>query len=81
MGITCKKAVDFISKKEEGKLSLIQQSQLLWHLAICYVCKRFKNQNSLIISTLKKQHSSETSDQRLNPVEKQKMIQLLEENI
>lgn len=48
IGITCKKAVDYISKKEEGKLSLWQRIQLARHLAICSLCKRFAYQNKMI---------------------------------
>jgi hypothetical protein len=46
--ITCKKAVDYISKKEEGKLSLWQRVQLWRHLAICGLCRRFAEQNDTI---------------------------------
>ncbi|TAH09833.1 MAG: hypothetical protein EAZ12_05720 [Sphingobacteriia bacterium] len=53
MGISCKTAVDYISKKEEGKLSLFQRFQLWRHLAICYLCKRFEQQNKIIINSLK----------------------------
>ena len=81
MGITCKKAVDYISKKEEGKLNFIQQWQLWQHLAICYVCKRFKKQNRIIVDALKKFHLRESAEQQLKPAEKQKIIHLLEENI
>ncbi len=53
MRISCKKAVDYISKKEEGKLNFYQKYLLWSHLAICYVCKRFEKQNKLIISIFK----------------------------
>ena len=43
--ITCKKAVDYISKREEQKLSLWQRLQLWRHLAICSLCRRFAHQN------------------------------------
>lgn len=36
MGIDCKTAVDYISKKEEDKLTFIQKYHLFCHLAICY---------------------------------------------
>jgi predicted anti-sigma-YlaC factor YlaD len=48
IGITCKKAVDYISKKEEGKLSSWQRVQLWRHLAVCSLCRTFANQNSTI---------------------------------
>jgi hypothetical protein len=43
--ITCKKAVEYISKKEEAKLSVLQRVQLWRHLAICSLCRRFAQQN------------------------------------
>jgi predicted anti-sigma-YlaC factor YlaD len=46
--ITCKKAVDLISKKEEGRLSAFQRFQLWRHLAECSLCRRFSAQNKLI---------------------------------
>ena len=46
--ITCKKAVDLISKKEEGKLSALQRFHLWRHLAECSLCRRFSAQNKLI---------------------------------
>jgi hypothetical protein len=46
--ITCKKAVDLISKKEEGRLSLRQRFQLWRHLAVCSLCKTFAAQNKVI---------------------------------
>ena len=47
MSITCKQAVDYISKKEEGKLSPLQKIQLWRHLAICSLCRIFSEQNKL----------------------------------
>lgn len=45
--ITCKKAVDLISKKEEGKLSAWQRFQLWKHLTVCSLCRTFSKQNKL----------------------------------
>ena len=47
MSITCKQAVDYISKKEEGKLNPLQKIQLWRHLAICSLCRIFSEQNRL----------------------------------
>ncbi|MDE3234346.1 MAG: hypothetical protein KGO81_00215 [Bacteroidota bacterium] len=46
--ITCKQATDYISRKEEGKLSLLKRVQLWQHLAICNICKLFMKQNTVI---------------------------------
>lgn len=54
--ITCKKAVDLISKKEEGKLSAIQRFHLWRHLAECSLCRRFSSQNKLIAKAFSLQH-------------------------
>lgn len=53
MGITCKQAVDYISKKEEGKLSASQRFKLWQHLAICRFCRAFNRQNRLLVSIFK----------------------------
>ena len=44
--ITCKNAVDYISRKEEGKLSFWKRVQLWRHLMVCSLCRRFAKQNS-----------------------------------
>lgn len=54
MGISCKQAVDFISKKEEGKLTFRQRTQLLSHLVICSFCRAFDKQNRLLSSIYRK---------------------------
>jgi hypothetical protein len=46
--ITCKQAVDYISKKEEGKLSAAQRVNLWRHLAVCSLCRIFNQQNKII---------------------------------
>ena len=53
MAITCKEAVDFISKKEEGKLSFRQRLQLRYHLFVCSLCRLFYKQNKNMIRALK----------------------------
>lgn len=81
MGINCKTAVDYISKKEEGKLSLVQRFHLWRHLAICYLCKRFEKQNKIIIDSFKMHSASVSVNEQLNVVEKQSIIKVLEEHI
>jgi hypothetical protein len=51
--ISCKQAVDYISKKEEGKLSTTQRFRLWQHLAACPLCRRYSAQNKLIIQAIK----------------------------
>ena len=50
--ITCVQAVDYISKKEEGKLSSWKRVQLWRHLAVCSLCKIFSVQNKVIATAL-----------------------------
>lgn len=67
--ITCKKAVDLISKKEEGRLSTLQRFKLWKHLTVCSLCKRFSQQNKMF-----KKVSEFKNDQHLNENDKQKII-------
>lgn len=52
MNITCKRAVDYISKNEEGKLSATQRFALWRHLAICSLCRIFSSQNKIIAKAM-----------------------------
>lgn len=66
--ITCKKAVDLISKKEEGKLSTLQRFQLWKHLSVCSLCKRFSQQNTMfkkVIGFKNDQHLTENDKQNI----------------
>ena len=51
--ITCKEATNFISQREEKKLSFMEKIQLLIHLIICEFCKLFYKQNQIIINRVK----------------------------
>lgn len=66
MGITCKQAVDYISKREEGRLSSAQRFRLWQHLAICRFCRLFNRQNALLGSLLKRRPVGASSDEPLN---------------
>jgi predicted transposase YbfD/YdcC len=76
--ITCKQAVDYISKKEEGKITLWQRIQLKWHLSICSLCKLFAKQNKDVFTQLK---NNQPSIQSLSKEEKLQMIESLEKEI
>lgn len=69
--ITCKQAVDYISKKEENKLSVLQTVKLRYHLAICSLCKIFSQQNALIIKAFK---NIEAQEEFVLPEEKKEEI-------
>lgn len=74
--ISCKQATDFISRKEEGKLSLRKRWQLWQHLAICSFCKLFYKQNKIISNTAP--HLQEDPDATLTPQQKEALISALE---
>ena len=46
--ISCKQEVDYISKKEEGKLSAAMRFALWRHLAVCSLCRIFSVQNKIL---------------------------------
>ena len=56
MGISCKEAVDYVSKNEEGKLTFRQKLQLWRHTAVCSLCKLFFKQNKQLVSSIGKHH-------------------------
>jgi hypothetical protein len=76
--ITCKEATDFISRKEEGKLSLTQRLQLRMHLYICSFCKLFYRQNKIIKNRVAELHKH--VDISLTFVQKEAMIEALTDN-
>ena len=70
--ITCKQAVDYISRKEEGKLSATQRFRLWQHLAGCSLCRIFSVQNKVIAKAYQLQ---EKVQRQLSSTEKQKIIE------
>ena len=71
--ITCKEAVDYLSKKEEKKLTILQKSKLKYHLAICSLCKIFSIQNKIITKALSGYNSPE--NYYLNKEKKEEIIE------
>lgn len=69
--ITCKQAVDYISKKEDGKLSPTKRFRLWRHLAVCSICRIFSQQNKII----SKAFSTQQIDKGLSDTEKEIIIQ------
>jgi hypothetical protein len=76
MGITCKQAVDFISKKEEGKLSVTQRLNLWRHLMICRFCRLFQKQNRVITSSFA---DSNADEKILSEEDKNAIVKALQE--
>jgi hypothetical protein len=68
--ISCKEAVNFMLRKEEGKLSFWDRMCLWQHLVICSLCRIFLKQNDLMSNNVKgsketKYHLSEDEKQRI----------------
>lgn len=70
--ISCKEAVGYILKKEEGKLSLLQKLSLWRHFTVCSLCGMFSHQNDLMNEGMKHRQGNVTS---LSESEKEKIIQ------
>jgi predicted anti-sigma-YlaC factor YlaD len=68
--ITCKQAVDFISKKEENKITATQDASLLRHLDECSLCRLFSSQNKIIIEAFvqRPENAKGLTDQQKNEI-------------
>ena len=75
--ITCKQAVHYISKKEEGRLSAAQRFALWRHLAICSLCRIFSTQNKTIARAMKE---TEDNSVILTESDKNEMIKTILDN-
>jgi hypothetical protein len=69
--ITCKEAVEFILRKEERKLSIIQRIKLWRHLTICSLCRIFSLQNKVMNEAMKHRRDKQVI---LSAEEKEKII-------
>lgn len=76
MGISCKQAVDYISKNEEGKLSVPQRLRLWQHLGVCSLCRTFNRQNKLLGSLFAKRPAGTVDG--LTAADKEAIIQALQ---
>jgi hypothetical protein len=54
LNISCKKAAEYICRKEEGSLSFWQNFQLSYHLLICGLCRIFKQQDQWLKTNINK---------------------------
>jgi hypothetical protein len=61
--ISCKQAVDLISKKEEGKLSSAQRFALWRHLAGCSLCRIFSVQNKIMGAAMSREEGQGLTSQ------------------
>jgi len=73
MSISCKKATELVSKKEEGKISMSERYQLVQHMAVCYLCRFFSSQNKQILQSTIKYKNTEPQS-KLSSSNKSAMI-------
>jgi hypothetical protein len=76
--ITCKRASFLVTKKEEGKIGIMEQIQLQMHLSICSLCRLFEKQSWLIGSNAKNMHIHK--EEHLSDSRKQAIKNLLKNN-
>ena len=72
--INCEKATYLCSMEEEGRLKLAERVKLRMHLAMCKLCKRFRQQTRFISGKLK-QAPAEGS---LSPAAREKIMQMID---
>ncbi len=75
--LSCQNATFLVSKKQETKLSFIEEIQLKAHLSICDMCTNFKIQTDALTTSFKKknntivsQSSEELSDDKKETIQK-----------
>ncbi|TDW99608.1 anti-sigma factor family protein [Dinghuibacter silviterrae] len=61
--VTCEEATDWISRREEGKLTLSRGLRLRLHLFLCVFCRRFNRQNKILIHHVHHHNDATLSDQ------------------
>jgi hypothetical protein len=54
LNISCKKAAEYMCKKEEGSLSFWQRFQLAYHLLVCGLCRIFQQQDQWLKNNINK---------------------------
>jgi hypothetical protein len=70
----CKKATFLMSKKEEGRLTVIESIQLKLHLRICDFCTRFQKQAKFFTANAPHTHEHlhiSMSDEKKQAIKKQ----------
>ncbi len=77
--ITCRQSTEWTIKKEQGKLSVKENLQMMSHLAICSLCRLFKSQNLFISQALSKNENGETF--RLSAEDKKELLLSIQNKI
>jgi hypothetical protein len=77
LNISCRKAAEYLCKKEEGSLNFWQKFKLSYHLLICGICRRFKQQDDWLKDNIIK--VDEYCKGCLSEAEKKEILQTLKE--
>lgn len=79
MFLSCQKASFLISKKQETKLSFVEEIRLKAHLSMCTMCTNFKIQTDVLTQNLKKKGTDLSSNktQDLSSEKKEDLQQLI----
>ena len=79
MFLSCQKASFLISKKQETKLSFVEEIRLKAHLSMCTMCTNFKIQTDVLTQNLKKKGTelSSTKTPDLSSEKKEDLQQLI----
>lgn len=59
--ISCKEATYLTSKKEQGKISIVERMKLSFHAMMCKFCKMFAVQNDVIVHHAKRMEDALSS--------------------
>ena len=73
--ISCRQSTEWVIKKEQGKLSVKENLQLLSHLAICSFCRLFAKQSKFINKAFL--NSKNLVPTSLSPAEKEELRQFI----
>jgi hypothetical protein len=77
LNISCKKAAEYMCKKEEGSLTFWQRFRLSYHLLICGVCRIFQQQDQWLRKNITQ--VDEHCKGCLSEADKQAILQTLNE--
>ena len=79
LNISCKKAAQYLCKKEESSLGFWQKFQLSYHLLVCGICRRFKQQDDWLKSNIVK--VDEHCKGCLSEAEKKEILNTLKQRV
>ncbi|HEX6916002.1 MAG TPA: hypothetical protein VF145_12220 [Chitinophagaceae bacterium] len=78
LNISCRKAAEFMCKKEERSLTFWQKFQLSYHLLVCGLCRRYQQQDQWLKSNIT--NVEEHCKGCLSETDKQQILEKLRQN-